>query len=118
LECALENIPTLLVDREGCPYSKLYDLPEGKVIFKDWPDAIDAIMEHFQSDNGIPGFGDWSPIINELDPFRDGKAAKRMGTYLHWLIQGFEEGLDRDTILADAAERYAKQWGSDKVLSV
>jgi hypothetical protein len=118
LECALENIPTLLIDREGCPDSKLYDLPEGKVIFKDWPEAIDAVMEHFQTDDGIPGFGDWSSIIDELDPFRDGKAATRMGTYLHWLIQGFEEGLDRETILADAADRYCRKWGYDKISAV
>jgi len=118
LECALENIPTLLIDREGCPDSKFYELPKGKVIFKDWPDTIDAVMEHFQSDTGIPGFGDWSLIIDEFDPFRDGKAANRIGTYLHWLIQGFEEGLDRDMILTGAAERYAKKWGSDKVISI
>lgn len=118
LECALESLPTLLIDREGCPDSKLYDLPEGKVIFKNWPDAIDALMEHFQTPQGIPGLGDWSEIIDEFDPFRDGKSAERMGTYLHWLIQGFEEGLDRETILADAAERYCRKWGSDKIVSI
>ena len=118
LECALEGIPTLLIDREGCIASKLYELPEGKVIFKNWPEAIDAMMEHFQSPQGIPGFGDWSGIIDELDPFRDGKAAERMGTYLHWMIQGFEQGLDRETILADSAERYCRKWGSDKIVSI
>ena len=117
LECALEGIPTLLIDREGCPDSKLYELPEGKVIFKNWPETIDALMEHFQTPQGIPGFGDWSGIIDQLDPFRDGKAANRMGTYLHWLIQGYEQGLVRDTIMADAAERYRKRWGDRFVLS-
>jgi hypothetical protein len=117
LECALEGLPTLLIDREGCPNSKLYELPEGKVIFKDWPGAIDAVMENFQVPGGIPGFGDWSSLIDELDPFRDGKAAYRMGTYLHWLIQGFEKGMEREEIMADAAERYRKQWGDDKVLT-
>ena len=59
----------MLIDREGTPYSKLYDLPEGKVIFKDWPSAINAIMEHFDSPGGTPGFGDWSSIIDDFDPF-------------------------------------------------
>ena len=117
LECALEGIPTLLIDREGCPDSKLYELPEGKVVFKNWPETIDALMEHFQTPQGIPGFGDWSGIIDQLDPFRDGKAASRIGTYLHWLIQGYEQGLVRDTIMADAAERYRKRWGDRFVLS-
>ena len=87
-----------------------------KVIFKNWPDAIDAVMDHFQTPGGIPGFGDWSDYLDEFDPFRDGKAAYRMGTYLKWLIQGFEDGLDREIIMADAAERYAHQWGNDKVI--
>ena len=117
LECALEGLPTLLIDREGSPYSKLYDLPEGKVVFKDWPSAIEATLEHFNTPEGIAGFGDWSSIINDLDPFRDGKAAYRMGTYLQWLIEGFENNLDREVIMANAAERYKKQWGEDKVIS-
>jgi hypothetical protein len=116
LECALAGVPTLLIDREGCPESKLYELPEGKVIFKDWPSAIEGIMENFNSPSGIDGFGDWSSIINDLDPFRDGNAAKRMGTYLHCLIKGFEDGLDREAVMENAAEIYKKQWGNDKVL--
>ena len=117
LECAFEGIPTLLIDREGCPNSKLYQLPKGKVIFRDWPESIDAVLEHFQIPGGIPGFGDWSEIIDEFDPYRDGKAAYRIGTYLHWLIQGFKEGHDRETIMADAAGRYIEIWGADKVHS-
>ena len=117
LECALEGLPTLLVDREGTPDSKLWELPAGKVVFRSWPETIDALMEHFQSPRGIPGFGDWSPIIDDLDPFRDGRAANRMGTYLHWLIQGFEAGRERSEILKEAAERYSDLWGADKVLA-
>ncbi len=117
LECALEGLPTLLIDREGTPFSKLNELPKDKVIFKDWPSAIEAIMEHFSTPGGIPDFGDWSSIINELDPFRDGLAAKRIGDYLHWLIQGYDQGLDKETVMENAAVRYRKLWGDDKVLS-
>jgi len=117
LECALEGTPTLLIDREGCHESKLYELPKDKVIFKNWEEAINVLMEHLQTPNGIPGFGDWSSIIDELDPFRDGKSAQRMGNYLNWLIQGFEKGMDKEVIMSDAAERYGKEWGYDKVIT-
>lgn len=116
LECALEGLPTLLIDREGEPDNKFHELPQGKVVFKNWPETIEALMEHFRTPQGIPGFGNWSEIIDELDPFRDGKAANRIGTYLHWLIQGYEQGLNRDTIMADAAERYSERWGEDKII--
>ena len=117
MECALEGLPTLLIDREGSPYSKLYDLPEGKVVFKDWPSAIEALMKHFSIPEGISGFGDWTSILDDLDPFRDGMAAYRMGTYLQWLIEGFENNIDREVIMVNAAERYKKQWGEDKVIT-
>ena len=57
-------------------------------------------------------------MLDELDPFRDGRAAERMGTYLQWLIEGFRDGRDREAIMADAAERYCTTWGSDKVTQV
>ena len=116
LECALEGLPTLLIDREGAPYSKLYELPKDKVVFQDWPSAIDALMEHFNSSDGIPDFGDWSSIIDELDPFRDGMAANRMGNYLKLLIDGYDKGIERDEVMAKAAELYAEKWGSDKIV--
>ena len=116
LECALEGIPTLLIDREGTIDSKLNELPKGKVVFKDWPSTIDSILEHFNTPEGTPGFGDWSSIIDDLDPYRDGMAANRIGTYLSWLLQGYDQGLDKETIMFNAAERYKEQWGEDKVI--
>ena len=57
-------------------------------------------------------------MMDDLDPFRDGRAAQRMGTYLEWLMEGFKAKLPRETILADAAERYSKIWGKDKIFSI
>ena len=41
-----------------------------------------------------------------------------MGTYLKWLIDGFDQGLNRDLIMDNVANRYAEKWGYDKVLSI
>ena len=115
MEAALAGVPTLLLDREGWPVSPLYRLPKDKVVFTNWIDLWKACVEHWAVQGGTPEFGDWSLLLDELDPFRDGRASERMGTYLHWLMEGFKAGLGRDTVMADAAERYAKQWGTDKV---
>jgi hypothetical protein len=117
-EAALAGVPTLLMDREGWSVSPLYRLGVGRVVFTDWPSLWRACVEHWQRPGGAPGFGDWSPILDELDPFRDGRAAERMGTYLQWLLDGFKDGLPRDTVMADAAARYAERWGHDRVLSI
>ncbi len=117
VEAALAGTPTLFLDYEGMPRSPLYKLKKDKVIFKDIDSLWNACEEHWNRPGGIPMFGDWSNILNELDPFRDGRAAERMGTYLEWLIEGFKAGLPRETVLADAAQRYGKIWGKDKIIS-
>lgn len=115
VECALAGAPTLLLDREGWSVSPLYKLGVGKVVFTKWEDLWETCLAHWQRPGGVPGFGDWSDMLHELDPFRDGRAAQRIGTYLKWLLGGFKAGLPREVVLADAAERYTKAWGRDKI---
>ncbi len=115
MESALAGVPTLLLDREGWPVSPLYRLGKGRVVFTDWQSLWNACQEHWKTPGGIPGFGDWSSMIGEFDPFRDGRAAQRMGMYLRWIQDGLKSGLNRETVLADAAERYGEIWGFDKI---
>lgn len=118
LDSALAGVPTLLLDSEGWPVSPMYKLGIGRVIFNDWSALWEACSNHWSTTDGIPNFGDWSPILDEIDPFRDGRAAERMGTYLKWLIDDFKDGLDRDTVMSNAAERYCQAWGDDKIAEV
>jgi hypothetical protein len=118
VEAALAGVPTLLLDREGWPVSRLYELGVGKVVFNDWESLWEACNENRVSKANNNGFGDWSSLLDRIDPFRDGRAAERIGTYLKWLLDGFKEGLSRETVMADAAERYEKRWGKDKVTAV
>lgn len=118
LDAALAGVPTLLLDRIGWPVSPLYRLGVGRVIFTEWEQCWRACLEHWRQPQGMPGFGDWTSLLPELDPFRDGRAAERMGTYLQWLLEGFRAGLKRETVMANAAERYADCWGHDKVVQI
>ncbi len=118
LESALTGTPTLLMDFDGWPGNKLYRLGVDRVIFTDWDSAWEACSRYFRKKNLMNDFGNWHELIDELDSFRDGRAAERIGTYLKWLIDGFKAGRDRDSIMAEAAERYCRQWGYDKVSTV
>ncbi len=118
IESALTGVPTILLDREGWSISKLYRFKEGRVVFKNWLDLWRSCEKYWKDSQSISGFGDWSSLINEIDPFHDGRAAERMGNYLGWLIDGFNSGLSREMVLADAAERYGKLWGRDKVFEI
>jgi hypothetical protein len=118
LESALAGIPTLLLDREGWPVSSLYQLGKGKVVFSDWDHLWETCQEYWRMKGIFPGFGDWTSILDDLDPFRDGRAAQRIGTYLHDLLAGFQRGEDRQTVMSHAAQRYAEVWGQDKIIKI
>ncbi len=116
LECALAGIPTLLIDREGCPFSKLHELPRNKVVFDDWPKAIGAMMDYFSDSDKDHEFGSWEPIIDELDPYRDGKAAYRIGSFLNSLLNEFDNGASKEEAMKLSVQKYTKEWGQDKVI--
>ena len=118
IEAALAGVPTVLIDREGWSLGPLYQRSVAPQVFTDWEGLWEACDQHWSTPGGIPGFGDWSAILDGLDPFRDGRAAERVGTYIKWLIEGFQAGGDRETVMAGAAERYCALWGSDKVTEV
>lgn len=115
-EAFLSGTPALLLDRERWHRSRFYSLGKGRVVFNDWEELWRTCCEYWRNPAGVPEFGDWSSMIHELDPFRDGRAVQRMGTYLKWLLDDLRQGYSRDAALVDAAKRYAEIWGEDKII--
>jgi len=118
MEAALAGAPVVLIDDDGWSISPLQRLGRGRVIFEDWEALWHTWSRHREAPASTGGFADWTPMLDDLDPFRDGRAAERMGAYLHWLIEGYEAGRAKADVLAGAAARYAEAWGRDKVFRV
>jgi hypothetical protein len=118
VETALAGVRTVLLDRDGIRTSRFRSLGLGRIVFERWDDLWTSWSDVSQKARADSCLGDWTPLLNDLDPFRDGRAAERTGTYLKWLLDGLNDGLGRETVLADAAERYGKAWGADKVVAV
>jgi hypothetical protein len=118
LDAALAGVPTLLVDRVGWHASPLYELGVGRVVFTDWNSLWQACREQWNWPGRADGFGDWGQVLDRIDPFRDGRAAERMGSVIGWLIEGFRAGLPRETVMADAVQRFAERWGKQWVGAV
>ena len=117
MEAALAGVPSV-IKFDGYNKHPLYQVAKGKFIFDEWAHLWQACQDYWQPTGREVCLQSWAPVIDELDSFRDGRAAERMGNYLHWLIEGFEQGMDRDVVMADAAERYGKRWGWDYVQEV
>ena len=118
MESALAGSRTLILDREFLTFHPLYELGEGRVVFRDWETLWDALTAYREDPRPTSGFGDWSAMLDNLDPFRDGKAAQRMGEYIGWLSQGLTEGLNRDQTMQRAREKYVAAWGEDVVMDL
>jgi hypothetical protein len=92
-----------------------YEWGENRVIFPEL-DAMVSAIKTFKNDPTInPQLGDWSEHLDELDPFRDNRGGERIGTYMRWLQEGLEKGLDRNASIDRANALYAKAWGKDKI---
>ena len=59
--------------------------------------------------------GDWSEHLDEIDPFRDNRGGERIGTYMRWLLESFEQGIEREENISKANRLYADSWGEDKI---
>ncbi|MBT6028736.1 MAG: hypothetical protein HOH13_00390 [Crocinitomicaceae bacterium] len=114
VEARLAGTPTLMMDRYGFMESQFYKMGTGKVVFKDWQSLWERLEKHLRTEH-ISGFGDWSLIIDDIDPFRDEKAHERMMEFINWLSQGLKDGKTKTESMENAVELYASKWGEDKV---
>jgi len=97
--------------KEYGPYAWI----DNKVIFRNFEEMVEELKQYKNDPSRNPGLGDWSVHMNELDPFSDGLGGERIGTYMRWLQEGFDESLDRDLTIDRANKLYADCWGEDKV---
>ena len=87
----------------------------GRVVFDDWESLRVAVGRYRATPEAHPEFGDWSPGLNDLDPFRDGKASLRMGFYIRRVYEALKEGVSRQDALAGAVDDFAQRWGKSHV---
>ena len=86
------------------------------MVFRGWPELWRTLCAWRVDRSVQPGFGDWSGWLDWYDPFRDGRAAERIGTYIGWLTQALGRGASREEAMAEARQRYTVQWGSNAVV--
>jgi hypothetical protein len=98
------------------PYCTLHSLGEKRCVFYDPESLKQAVLEYTDNPETNPRLGDASPVLNEFDSFRDGKASERIGEYISWYLEGLDKNLEKDAALQEATRRYAAKWGEEKVI--
>ncbi|MCP4154845.1 MAG: hypothetical protein GY757_44395, partial [bacterium] len=84
-------------------------------IFEDAENMKHALIRY--ADGKDDTVGDCTDIEPQVDPFKDGQAAQRMGDYLKWSLEGFDTGKDRTTAIRQANAKYRQKWGNNRVTS-
>jgi hypothetical protein len=98
------------------PYCTLHSLGEKRCVFYDPESLKQAVLEYIDNPESNRYLGDASPVLNEFDSFRDGKANERIGEYISWYLEGLDKNLEKDVALQEATQRYAAKWGAEKVI--
>ena len=115
LEAQLAGVPSVLIDVHGLHYHPFYTWGMEHSIFKNW-DALRTAVERYRAcKESFPEFGDWSPVMKHLDPYRDGRATVRMGSYIRWIHDVLCAGETKENALKFASEKYQDIWGEEHI---
>ncbi len=115
IEAVLAGVPGVHIDLSREPGHPFYDQGYEQIVFDDLDRAMDAIRRWLRNPADAPGLGDHSNVIDSIDPFRDGKAAERIGQFMSWSMAGFERGLSRDDVVRHASRLYGEKYGFEHV---
>ncbi len=113
LEARLAGVPSLLLAHPPLAGHPYYEWAQDSVIFETWENLKEAVERHRASPTAVPGFGDWSPVIDAIDPYRDGRAAERIALYIHWLVNRLDEGMNWRDAVQDVTRRYNERWAEE-----
>ena len=98
------------------PYATLHTLGENRCVFYDHETLKKAVLDYVRDPSSNPHLGDATPVLDQFDPFRDGKACQRIGEYVQWYLEDLDRGASRDDALQNATGNYADKWGEDRVV--
>lgn len=114
LEAALAGVPTVVLNYGHMNFTPLYKMGIGKIVFENIESLMPQIRQ-FRNSKGHNGFADYSPFLEQIDPFRDGNASQRMGRYIKWVFDEMCQSANKIKAIEKANERYRQEYGADKI---
>lgn len=78
LEAAVAGIRSLIINPYGIKTNNDQLYQKAHIVFDSLDVAMDAIEKYRKRDKGYANLGDWLPIIDHFDPFRDKGASKKL----------------------------------------
>ncbi len=113
IEAALAGVRAVHVDLARQDRHRFYGAGYESIVFDDLGRAVGAIERYRRNAGSERALGDHSRVLDEIDPFRDGGAAERVGKYMGWLLEGFRKGQEPADVLREASRRYREGHGPE-----
>lgn len=119
--CGLEGVRTVFWDPSQADKGPLsqwvhrFGWSNENITFHSMSQLVATVKDYLNCPSAAPGLGDLSPVLDEIDNFRDGNAALRIGAFVRWFLEGLDEQCDRIGALQFAIDKYVAKWGVDKV---
>ncbi|MFH0771201.1 MAG: hypothetical protein V1933_01100, partial [Candidatus Omnitrophota bacterium] len=113
-ESALAGCRGIHCDLTGLKSHHFYKWGSEKIIFSSAVRLVAALKRYKDDPKNEPDLGDWSSYMDMIDPFRDGKAGERSGSYMRWLLEGFRKGIRRREVIDYANNLYSQKWAKNK----
>jgi hypothetical protein len=85
------------------------------VVFEDLERLYLAVDEYRTDPVGRADLGDYQPVLADIDPYRDGQAALRIGRYLSWLLDALGAGMGRREAMNCANRHFREKYGDSSV---
>lgn len=121
LLCMLEGVRTIYWDPSHAnngPYHqwfKRFGWDNKNVVFSKMDTLIETLTKYKDHTTELSDFGDFTSNLNNVDSFRDGKAAVRIGAFVRYFLSGLDQGMDRNGALRFAIRVYKNKWGDDRI---
>jgi hypothetical protein len=86
LEAALAGVRSILLNPYGMRGDNDTLYSQADIVYPSMAAALEAIRDFRSGAPQHAGLGDWSPIIGQFDPFRNGRAGHRMRALLEQVV--------------------------------
>jgi hypothetical protein len=114
VEAAMLGVPAVHYDPSMRVNAQMHERAKHTIVFSELEPLLEE-LDRFADGTRDSSTGNHAGVIEEIDPFRDGNAAGRIGVYLTNYVVSLEGGFDRDQALDAANQVYMARWGTDKV---
>lgn len=118
LEAALSGLASVTCDLQNFQTHPFYKQGFNSIVFNDLEIMAEEIENFKLKNQGNQKFGDYSFILEEIDPYRDGKACQRIGFVIRRLLREFDNSNDRLAAMENSLGEFKERWGSNKVVDL